>query len=101
MNNKNIKENCKTETIRRKLYRRINWIKNNPRKEEFYGLATEELFPVFFAGYKLDKFSIPKKEYMIFQSFYGKSYNVQLLKESELPDLFFTAEEIKKMGFLS
>lgn len=99
MNNKNIKENCKTETIRRKLYRRINWIKNNPRKEEFYGLATEELFPVFFSGYKLDKFSIPKKEYMIFQFFHGKTYTVELVKESELPKLFFTAGDIKKMRF--
>ena len=99
MNNKNIKEKCKTETIRRKLYRRINWIKNNPRTEEFYGLATEELFPVFFSGYKLDEFSIPKKEYMIFHSVHGKSYNVKLLKENELPEMFFFARDIKSMGF--
>ncbi len=99
MNNKGISDKCKNETIRRKVYRRVKWIKNNPRTEEFYGLATEELFPVFFSGYKLNELSIPKKEYLIFQSVHGKSFTVKLLKENELPDMFFFAKDIKNMGF--
>ncbi len=89
MNDKNIRSKCKTETIRRKLYRRINWIKNNPRKEKFYGFATEELYPVYITGH----------EYLLFKSNYGKTYTVELLQEFELPVLFFTAEDIKKMRF--
>lgn len=92
MNNKGISDKCKTETIRRKLYRRINWINQNPRKEKFMGFNTEELFPVFSLGKRLDGHN-----YMLFRFIHGKTYQVEVLEE--LPDLFLKASEISNMGF--
>jgi hypothetical protein len=102
MKTKSILIACKrNEKIRRKLYRRVKWMKQNPRKEKFIGLATEDLYPVFSISHKVVNDLYKTREYyLFFRTINGGSYSAELLKEKELLDLYFTDKDLIDMGFV-